>query len=275
MNTELNIYNCSKPNVCFIGDIHGHFGNLKKLMKQTEFRDTVYIICGDCGFGFEKENYYIQILKSLDKTAEKYNCEFIFVRGNHDDPSYFDLKKINNERYKTVPDYTVIKTSTHNILCIGGAVSVDRKDRLISIGRRAYKYARYHNVSFDKALTLVSQCYWKDEIPLFNGELLKELKRNNINIDIVCTHTCPSFVYPITKSGITEWMQIDAELEKDVDTERKVMDDIYNTLMEDEHPIKYWVYGHYHNHNSEEINGITFITLGMYRNNKFDIFDVR
>lgn len=34
----------------FIGDIHGDFQKLKNIVKP--FTDTVFIVVGDCGFGF-------------------------------------------------------------------------------------------------------------------------------------------------------------------------------------------------------------------------------
>ncbi len=54
-NKLVNIFKTDKPNVCFIGDIHGEFKSLQGLMKYTGFKDTLYIICGDCGFGFNKK----------------------------------------------------------------------------------------------------------------------------------------------------------------------------------------------------------------------------
>ena len=55
MSNLTNIFEIDKPNICFVGDIHGEFNSLQGLMKRTGFRDTAYIICGDCGFGFHKK----------------------------------------------------------------------------------------------------------------------------------------------------------------------------------------------------------------------------
>ena len=74
------------------------------------------------------------------------------------------------------------------------------------------------------------------------------MKINNINIDIVCTHTCPSFVKPYDKIGIKTWIEKDESLANDIDEERNVMDKIYNTLKHDGHKIHKWFYGHYHKH---------------------------
>ena len=53
----------------------------------------------------------------------------MFVRGNHDDPSYFQEEKICYERFRCVPDYSVIQACGLDILCVGGGVSIDRLAR--------------------------------------------------------------------------------------------------------------------------------------------------
>ncbi len=48
--------------VIICGDIHGNFeGIVHKLCVQFGCTDTLLIVAGDCGFGFEKPGYYEQI----------------------------------------------------------------------------------------------------------------------------------------------------------------------------------------------------------------------
>ena len=271
----LNIIETYRPGVCFVGDIHGEFNSIQGLMKRTEFTDTTWIINGDCGFGFEKEQHYKNIFNKLTKTASQFNNECLFIRGNHDDPQYFDGKKINRKYFKAIPDYTVLKTPTHNILCIGGAISIDRTNRMVALKQNALKYALYHHCTPAEAEKLCQQCYWSNEAPAYNEEALNELKTNGIQIDIVATHTCPSFSKPINKDGIQYWLQNDPALKADIDAERKVMDDVYNKLKTDGHPLDKWFYGHYHYHNQEYIDGVQFVMLDMWRNGNFDIYDLK
>ena len=65
------------------------------------------------------------------------------------------------------------------------------------------------------------------------------------------------------------------KLEKDIDNERKVLDNVYNKLKEDNHILSHWFYGHYHYHNLEYINDTKFVMLDMFRNGKYDIYDLR
>lgn len=274
MNKLTNIVEIDKPNVCFIGDIHGEFNSLQGLMKRTGFRDTAYIVCGDCGFGFNKKQYYTNIFNKLSRTASKLNCEFLFVAGNHDDRSYFTKNKINRKCFKTIEDYTVVKTPTHNILCIGGAISIDRTYRKNLFEQNAQRYAKYHTCSLTEAYKLCQKVYWEEEPCVYNEQALNELKLNNVKIDIVCTHTCPSFAKPIGKENIQYWLNVDEKLESDIDNERKIMDKIFYKLKEDEHPIKKWFYGHFHYHNQECIDDVMFIMLDMWRNGNYDIYDI-
>lgn len=270
----INIIETNTPGVCFVGDIHGEFKSLQGLMKRTKFTNTTYVICGDCGFGFEKDQHYANIFNKLTKTAASFNCEFLMLRGNHDDPLFFDGKRINYKYFKAIPDYTVIRTLFHDILCVGGATSIDRTYRMSITRQQALKYAMHHGCSEDVAMKFCQQCYWPDESPVYNEDALNELKENHIHIDIVATHTCPSFCKPTTKNGIQYWSQHDPTLEKTIDGERAVMDKIYNKLIADGHLLQKWFYGHYHYHNQEYIDDVQYVMLDMCRDGNFDLFDL-
>lgn len=117
-------------NVVVCGDIHGEFRTLvNKLCNQYRMEDTLLIVAGDCGFGFEKPGYYEQMYNRVVGRLRKANNWVVFVRGNHDDPSYFNEEKISHRRWRTVPDYSVISACGHAILCVGGAISIDRSYR--------------------------------------------------------------------------------------------------------------------------------------------------
>jgi len=270
----IDIFNIDKPNICFIGDIHGEFNSLQGLMKKTNFKDTAYIVAGDIGLGFNKKEYYSQIFNKLTKTASKLNCEFIFTRGNHDDKKYFDKRLINRKCFKTVPDYSVIQTPNHNILCIGGAISVDRTYRQMVLKENALKYSMHHACTPNEAEKLCQQVYWEDEPCYYDEDKLSQLKLNNINIDIVCTHTCPSFTKPFGKENIGYWLSKDENLERDIDNEREVMDKVYNKLKSDGHKLDMWFYGHFHYHNVQFVDNTKFVMLDMYRNGNYDIYDI-
>ena len=62
------------------GDIHGNFNQLVfKLCIQYQLTDTLLIVAGDCGFGFEKKEYYEQIVRRNAKRMNQANNWIVFV----------------------------------------------------------------------------------------------------------------------------------------------------------------------------------------------------
>ena len=271
---HLNIINTDKINVCFLGDMHGNMDALSQMVKRTDMNNVLYIGCGDIGLGFDKPENYKGVFNRLSKTAHKYDVEFMFLRGNHDDPSYFDGKKINRKYIKAIPDYTVICTPIWNILCVGGAISIDRTNRVCAMRENALKYSVYHNCTIETAELSVPKYYWSDESPVYDEEALNGLNEKKIKIDVLAAHTCPSFAPPLSKDGIKWWLRVDPNLNEDLVKERDIMDLIYHKLKNDGHPLKKWIYGHYHNHTQQYIDNVQFVMLDMCRNGILDVFEM-
>lgn len=199
------------------GDIHGEFKTLLYDIKREGISDAIVLVAGDCGIGFEKPAHYEQLYQRLKRVLQQTNCLLLLTRGNHDDPEYFQHKSIDFPLMKTLPDYSVIRFKQRSILCVGGAISVNRSERLMAtwlagLKRRTIKY------------------YWENEKPVFDINLLSRLKSKNIRIDTVVTHSAPSFCMPLLKTGIENWLLEDEHLEADMAEERQVMDALYNWL---------------------------------------------
>lgn len=270
----MNRYEIGTTDIYAIGDLHGHYDSLINWIKRFDIIDSAIIVCGDVGFGFEKPGFYEQLCNKFEKACSERNVTIFMLRGNHDDPSYFNGgNRINTEHFKAIPDYSVISNGEHNILCIGGAVSIDRTTRIAEWRQNVYKYMIWHNCPLDVAEAKVtSKTYWEDEKPYLYDEALDELVLNDIKIDIVCTHDAPPFCPPLSKDGIGDYLTMDEKLSDDIDESRNVFSEILARLVLDNHPVKKWVYGHYHNHEQVVIDDIEYTMLDMYRvnNNKFD-----
>lgn len=226
--------------VMVCGDIHGDFDFvLRRLCLKYNINNTLLIVAGDCGFGFEPKSYYDDIVKKYREIMSLQNNHVLFVRGNHDNPAYFDGETFNYEFMKAIPDYTVVKVNNRNILCIGGAISVDR-------------WIRKQRMNI----------YWSDEVPVFDEKTL-ELISKNFKIDTVVTHTAPSFCELKSNKGIEFFLKIDDDLSDDIIEERLTMNRIYHKLIEDGHPLKKWYYGHFHQSHKEKIFNTTFKMLNI------------
>lgn len=233
------------------GDIHGDFTQLVyKCCIEYGMTDTLIIVAGDCGFGFEKPGYYENIYRRCRERLSKANNWITFVRGNHDNPAYFNLQPIKHRRWMTLPDYSVVKACGHTILCVGGATSIDRTYRMSS--------KHFHFQKPDEPLA--PNVYWFNERPMYDEEKLNAIDEV-CAIDTVITHTSPSFYEIDSQVGLHIWAMHDENLLDDVKRERKVMDDIYTYLYARNHPLRHWFYGHFHQSRHSEIDGVQYDML--------------
>lgn len=262
----MKLYKIDTENVLFTGDLHGEFSVINTTINRYNLENCVIVVCGDIGIGFEKEDYYIQKFNHLSKTLKKKNIHLYMFRGNHDNKDFFDGEHFTEfEFIHIIPDYSVLQTPTRNILCVGGATSIDRKYRSLLMDNAAIDYMRWHNCGWDKAYKNSKQFYWDNEAIIFDESELTSIDKLGIKIDTICTHTAPTFCEPLTKNGIQSWLKADKGLEEDLDKERKTCDKILDWLVQNEHPITNWYYGHFHFHYSTVHNDIRFTLLDMAR----------
>ena len=233
------------------GDIHGDFTQLVfKCCMQYGMTDTLIIVAGDCGFGFERPGYYENVYNRCKDRLSKANNWLLFIRGNHDNPADFNLQPIKHRRWMTLSDYSVVKACGHTILCVGGATSIDRMLRMTA--------KRYHLQNPNEPFA--PNVDWTDESPAYDNRKLDAIDKI-CAIDTVITHTSPSFCELSSHQGLHEWAEHDLSLINDVERERKVMDQIHDYLYVKNHPLQNWYYGHFHQTWHAEIEGIKFNML--------------
>jgi len=231
----------NNKNLIFCGDVHGEFETLVYNIKRLNISDSTIICCGDFGVGFYKPNYYINIFNKVSPYLIKNNVNIVALRGNHDNPSYFKENTIYNNCIYLVKDYEIINSCNYNILCIGGAISIDRRLRKLNVD------------------------YWIDENIKFDEFMLNDLSKND-NIDIIASHTAPQYFIPYTKVSF-EFYRDDVNLEQELKDERLLCNGIFDIFS---HTVTHWYYGHFHNSiisNYENVKYRCLDIMELYQHN--------
>jgi DNA repair exonuclease SbcCD nuclease subunit len=216
--------------VILLGDIHGNFEKLKFEITNKRIDDCTLIQVGDFGIGFFNKEKCVTQLEELNTFLSIKNIRMLVIRGNHDDPSYFngDYKYSNLE---LLEDYSVLDLEEGRFLFIGGAVSIDRLFRKDS--DRGYS-----------VIGSLRRSYWEDEVVKWNDKISQVE-----GIDYIITHTAPSFCFPDNKLGfapiVQEFADRDKFLKTDLAVERNLMDRIFKEV-NIKNKIKKHFYGHFH-----------------------------
>ena len=143
----------------FLGDTHGNNKLVQDEIDRHKIRNTTIFHVGDFCAGFTTLDNDDNILRGWDDFLRKRNLTMIVVRGNHDNPSYFEGYHMM-DNLKLVKDYSVIEVDNKKVLCVGGAISIDRI-LSITINQSNIKYGNSNRV------------WWKDEIFVYKEDIIK------------------------------------------------------------------------------------------------------
>jgi UDP-2,3-diacylglucosamine pyrophosphatase LpxH len=220
----------------FIGDIHGNFNGLIKILEKLGLKNENLIQVGDFGIGFRSERDDLLFMERINAILLKGNNRLFVIRGNHDDPRFFD-GSIKLSNFTLLPDYTVLILEGKTLLLVGGAISIDRTDRRLDLN------------------------YWKDEVFILDEEKLNSILSSNQDIDIVVTHSAPLFAYPQGFGVfVNAFSKKDKTLIEDLTRERELLSTFYSIITNQKKPT-HWFYGHFHSTQYEIIDGIKFCLL--------------
>lgn len=236
----------------FLGDIHGEFVVISRLLKKYDLTNCNIIQVGDFGVGFLRFEKEYRQLKSLNETLVKRNVNLYAIRGNHDFPDYFKNDPFNLSNIHLLDDYTILELNGKKILLVGGAISVDR-------GYRKTKYQKSGDFKLRG-----NESWWNNET-----FVLDEEKLNSINgVDIVVTHTTTGFCNPNIEFGVGPFVNNmikeynDHSLYFELLEERKSVDRMFDILKPNNN-IKKVYYGHFHKSDMIENDGIVFRCLDI------------
>jgi UDP-2,3-diacylglucosamine pyrophosphatase LpxH len=219
----------------FIGDVHGDFNSLLTKIKGNNINHSNLIQVGDFGLGFQSLNDDMSFLKKLNVFLLKSSNHLYVIRGNHDDPAFFD-GSIKRSNIHLLPDYSVITLEGKTLLMAGGAISIDRKVRKVGLN------------------------YWPQEFFKFDQEKLNLIIGAHEKLDVIVTHTAPSFISPQTYDPLVlRYAKGDETLLQELEAERKLVDQFYS-IVKSKTPT-HWYYGHFHYSHTELYDNIRFTIL--------------
>ena len=214
-----------------LGDIHGNYKHIKWAIKSRHLIDTTIIQVGDFGVGY-MPNHDVRLLEDLNSFLEEHDCFVYAIRGNHDDPKYFNGDFVLSN-LKLMPDYSTAVIENKKYLFVGGAYSIDRKFSLLKSQTAA-------------AYGLDEPYYWFDEHFTLDIEKLEQIK----DVDIVITHTAPEWAHPDNRNGfgtfVEAFMFDDEHLREDLTRERDLVSKMFYKLKENGNKPKLHFYGHFH-----------------------------
>ena len=197
-----------------VGDIHGQYKELVfRITQKYKIQDANILVLGDFGIGFDKT--MPDLYKWSEEKLKKNNIEIDVLRGNHDNPEYFDGEH-DYERLKFLKDHETYNLANHDVYIIGGANSIDL-EYTDEMGREKH---RIEGVD-----------WWAGE------DIIRKKENLPLRVDIIASHSCPLSFDPVSqRQAQTSEKQYEKILE-----ERKYLDFILKEINSD-----YWYYGHYH-----------------------------
>lgn len=223
-----------RNNLCFVGDIHGEFRSLVwDLTEHSKVTDSDVVVLGDFGMGFEKYAHWENLYAKVESKLENSNICIYAIRGNHDDPQYFQDGTFDFPRLKFLPDHTLIELAGYSIYPIGGANSVDRDLRLteeqVKKGRK--------------------KLYWPGERPSrVDPDLLPYYS------DIIISHDAPISFEPVCIRP----ENLAFDIWENVLSDRKYLEEIKDRIVTER-----WFFGHHHKPYSGTIGGVSYRCLGI------------
>lgn len=235
----------------FLGDIHGHISVIHQYIDLYDIKDAHIIQVGDFGLGFSTFKKEKRMIDMYHKKLVDNNVFVWAIRGNHDYKPYFDNDPFGFSNIKLVPDYTVLDLCGKKILCIGGAVSVDRMYRMTDSQRKGI-------------VSDGQKSWWPDEVFILDEDKLSKYR----DIDIVVTHTSPDYCPVDNSNGFNPFIESivkntgDDNLKTDLLFERYQLKRAFQIITKNNN-ITHAYYGHFHRSECIEYEGVIYRLLDI------------
>lgn len=206
-----------------MGDTHSPKVAYHLLQRLGDNHDIVHL--GDVGLGFG-DHFFAEgnariAINNFNNLCKEKNINLYLNRGNHDAPWVWEFENMSNVFFLQDGDCGIFPNGK-KVLLIGGGISIDRCNRTQGLD------------------------YWKDEVT--------KLVENVEKCDFIFSHDCPEYFNHSTDS-------LEFERPKFVSQDDKLIIDCYKqrniiTDIVERSGAKKIYYGHFHNDEEKEVNGI-------------------
>ncbi|MBR3072078.1 metallophosphoesterase [Fibrobacter sp.] len=217
----------SERQLWICGDVHGELSGLVRNAANRGVSCADILVVGDFGAGFGRPKSMEVAYSKVRTTLEQNDICIYTIRGNHDNPAFFDGKH-DFERLQFLPDHRIIELCGKRIYPIGGAVSADI-DLIDPLTRKSRRMINDSLIKFGSS----KRVWWPDEAPVPIAEGFPTA------VDIAVSHEAPlSFDPPLVQTNYVRdetWLKI---IES-----RKYLDYVLSQIKP-----ALWFYGHYHSH---------------------------
>lgn len=216
-----------------MGDTHGDFRELNKLLEATTEKDYI-LICGDFGY-WRKSKFKMGLGWFHDDIINSNNTKIYWCDGNHED--HVELDYLVKERGFSKP----IEIKKNLFYCPrGSSLVLPNGERVLFMGGA---------MSTDKAVRMAYFDWFPQEV-ISNSDVLRI--REDMKYDIVVSHTCPNVCCPrmAFEIGVAYTDRPDGSCVA------------LQAILEDYKPTK-WFFGHWHVHRIFKVQECTFTALNM------------
>lgn len=205
-------------NIYIVGDTHGTWTNILKVINKYDIHNDVVIVAGDFGFIWNGDT---KDLFKLQKRFSERNCVLTFVDGNHE----------NFERLYKYPEVKWCGGSTHKIS--ENIFHLMRGQVFTIFGKTFFTMGGAHSI--DKLQRINRISWWEEEDITYTdvNTGIDNLALVDNKVDYVITHTCPEFI----KSEFIYWGKDKMEH----NANEKILSEFSKMLT-----FSHWYFGHYH-----------------------------
>lgn len=213
-----------------LGDHHAAYDDLIRTLLRKGLRDCRLVHVGDGMEGYV-DHWDDDTPQQLDSAFSSLGIEYFSIRGNHSNPHVFD-GSINLPNFKLIADYTRLEIAGETWLFVGGAISVDRLNRI------------------------PNETWWPNEEMILREDLAGKA-------DVLVTHSGPTLSTPPWNEFVDQYAQAEAEIGTTT-LRRELRDEAarHDRLGELVRP-RIWYHGHFHHSATLETDGCTIRQLGL------------